>query len=204
MGFANNSCSFTRFRILDPVSDSLIAEIPQKLAQYAFNDIEDLPEMQAWGWVCYEDMLDSAWSTAPPFKGEYVVFSLRLDTRRIPAGVIKKHLALAIRKESQEHPDRKFISRERKKELREQVLLRLRQRFLPTPAEFNVVWNLRTHAVWFASIQSKMIDLFCEYFLNTFGLHLEQLTPYNLAVDLLGEELSERLDSIQTTRFIEA
>ena len=206
MGFINNSCSFSRFRIIDPVPDSLIADLGQRLIKYAFQDIEDIPEMQAFGWVSYEDMLDSRWESAPPFKGEFAVFSLRLDTRRIPAGVIKKHLALAIRAEKERlaGQNQKFISRERKKELREQVLLALRQRFLPVPAEFNVIWNLQSHEVWFASTQAKMIDLFMEYFLNSFELHLEQLTPYNLACALLDEADLEKLDKIQATDFIVA
>ena len=54
--------------------------IPDKLRQFAFRDIDDLPEMQAYGWVCFEDMLDSEWRTAPPHKGAYLLFSLRLDT----------------------------------------------------------------------------------------------------------------------------
>lgn len=204
MGFINNSCSFTRFQIIDSVSNDLIAELPQKLEKYSFRDIEDIPEMQAFGWVSYEDMLDSHWETASPFKGEYAVFSLRLDTRRIPAGVIKKRLALAIRDEKQrmaEH-NQKFISRERKKELREQVLLELKTRFLPVPAEFNVIWNLQTGEVWFASAQARMVDLFMEYFLNSFELHLEQLTPCNLAIKLLGEATQDKLDAIQETQFI--
>lgn len=201
MGLTSSSCSFTRFRVIDPVPSALVNEISQKLLQFAFQDIEELPEMQAHGWVSLEDMLDSQWESAPPFKGEFAVFSLRLDTRRIPAGVIKKHLALAIRNEKQ--AGAKFVSRERKKELREQVLLSLRQRFLPVPAEFNVLWNLQTGAVWFASIQTRMLDLFQDYFLNTFDLHLEQLTPYNLASILLNEEQISRLDSVQATRFIQ-
>lgn len=199
MGFINSSCSFTRFRIIDPVPASLVSEIPQRLQQFAFNDIEELPEMRGFGWVCLDDMLDSQWETAPPFKGEFAVFSLRLDTRRIPAGVIKKHVALAIKQEIT--PERKFVSRERKKELRDQVLLKLRQRFLPVPAEFNVIWNIQTGEVWFASVQTKMLDLFQEYFLNTFELHLEQLTPYNLASALLPEDRQAQLDSIQATHF---
>lgn len=204
MGFINNSCSFTRFRILDPVPDALLNELQDRLVKYSFQDIEDIPEMQAFGWVSYEDMLDSSWSAAPPFKGELAVFSLRLDTRRIPAGVIKKHLALALRAEKERAPERKFISRERKKELREQVTLALRQRFLPVPAEFNVIWNLQTHEVWFASVQSRMIDLFMEYFLNTFELHLEQLTPYNLACALLPEPEQDKLECLKATEFVVA
>lgn len=204
MGFASNSCSFSRFRIIDQVSDELINEIPDKLRKFSFSDIEELPEMQAHGWVCFEDMLDAKWEAAPPIKGNYTVFSLRLDTRRIPAGVIKKHLALAIKEEKARASEngQKFIPRERKKELREQVLLKLRQRFLPVPGEFNVIWNLGSGEIWFASIQARMIDLFIDFFLTTFDLHIEQLTPYNLAVSLLAEKELDKLDSLQSTQFI--
>ena len=199
----SSSISFTRFRIIDPITHDLWTQIPDKLRQFAFRDIDDLPEMQAYGWVCFEDMLDREWRTAPPQKGAYLVFSLRLDTRRIPAGVIKKHVALALReeKERMESQGKKFISRERKKELKERVLLRLRQRFLPTPAEFNVVWEPDRNEVWFASTQGKMIDLFMEAFLNTFDLHLEQIEPYSLAEGLLDDVEMGKLDNSESTRF---
>ena len=203
MGFANSTCSFTRFRILDPMPDALWPQIPDKLKQFAFRDIDDIPEMQAQGWVCFEDMLDSEWAVAPPQKGAYIVFSLRLDMRRIPAGVVKKHLALALRqkKERMREQNKTFISRERKKELKEQVMLRLRQRFLPVPGEFNVLWATDKNEVWFASTQNKMIDLFMEEFLKTFELHLEQLTPYTLAASMLDEESLIRLDQLEATQF---
>lgn len=203
MGFANSTCSFSRFRILDPVPAELWPHVPDKLKQFAFRDIDEIPEMQSQGWTSFEDMLDTDWAAAPPQKGAYLVFSLRLDTRRIPAGVVKKHLALALRqeKERMREQNKTFISRERKKELKEQVLLRLRQRFLPVPGEFNVLWATDKNEVWFASTQGKMIDMFLEEFLKTFGLHLEPLTPYNLAASLLDEESLIRLDQLEATQF---
>lgn len=203
MGFSNSTCSFSRFRILDPVPDILWTQIADRLKQYAFHDIDNIPELEAHGWVSFEDMLDVEWLGGPPQKGSYIVFSLRQDLRRIPAGVIKKQLALAINEEKQRMSDqgKKFISRERKKELKEQVLLRLRSRFLPVPGEFNVVWATDRNEVWFASTQDKMIDLFIEQFLLTFELHLEPLTPYNLAASLVNDEDLERLDKLEATQF---
>jgi len=203
MGFANSSCSFTRFRILDPVPAALWPQIPDKLKQFAMRDIDDIPEMQGQGWTCFEDMLDVDWVTAPPQKGAYIVFSLRLDMRRIPAGVVKKHVLLALKEEKKRMSEqgKNFLSRERKKELKEQVLLRLRSRFLPVPGEFNVLWATDKNELWFASTQTKMIDLFMEEFLKTFELHLEQLTPYNLAVSMLDEESLIRLDKLEPTQF---
>lgn len=204
MGFLNSSCSFSRFQILDPVNDAVITSIPDKLAQFAFRDIEELPEMQGHGWTSFDDMFDCQWKDSTPMVGQYALFSLRLDTRRIPAGVIKKHVTLAIKEEKEKLAavGKKFISRDRLKEIKEQIILKLRSHFLPVPAEFNVLWDLPSGQVWFASTQSKVIDLFMEYFLATFELHLEQLTPYALAVKLAGEQNQAVLDSLQATQFI--
>ena len=197
------SISFTRFRVIDPIPSELLTQIPEKLRQFAFRDIDDLPEMQAYGWVCFEDMLDTEWRTAPPQKGNYFTFSLRLDTRRIPPAIIKKQLSLALKaeKEKMQAQGKKFISRERKKDLKEQVLLRLRQRFLPVPAEFHVVWEPDRNEVWFASTQGKIIDLFMELFITSFGLHLEQIEPYSLAEGLLDDVEMGKLDRCEATQF---
>lgn len=203
MGFANSSASFTRFRILDPVTDELIREVPDRLRKHAITDIDDLSDMHAQGWVSFEDFLDTEWKEAPPQKGNYFVFSLRVDNRRIPAGVIRKHVAIALRQEIEEQRARgkNFISRDRKKEIKEQVLLRLRQRFLPVPGEFNVIWLLEKNEVWFASTQSGMIDLFMEEFQKTFNLSLQQMTPYTLADSMLDENALLRLDRLEATQF---
>ena len=203
MSFLNASTSFTRFRILDPVPSALWPTIPDKLRQFSFRDIDDTSDERAWGWVCFDDMLDSQWRTAPPEKGEFLAFSLRLDTRRIPAAVIKKYTALSLRDEEERNKQqgKKFISRERKKELKEQVKLLLLSRFLPIPAEFNVVWATTSNMVYFASTQSKMCDLFMEYFTLTFDLHLEAMTPYQLAASMLDENAMSRLDIIEATQF---
>lgn len=203
MGFMNASASFTRFQITEPVPSDLWAQIPDKLKQFAFQEIEDTAEERGWGWVCYDDMLDSFWRTAPPEKGEFITFSLRLDTRRISAAVMKKYLTLAIREEEKriKEQGKKYIARERKKELKEQVQLKLRARTLPVPAEFNAVWNIQTGIVYFASTQSKVLDLFAEHFSTTFGLDLEPLTPYALAVRLKGEDVMHALDNLEPSRF---
>lgn len=203
MSFLNASTSFTRFRIIDPIPSTLWPTVQEKLRQFAFHDIDDIPEERAFGWVCFDDMLDNEWITAPPDKGEFLVFSLRLDTRRIPAAVLKKHTMIALRDEEARNKEqgKKFISRERKKELREQVKLQLRSRFLPIPAEFNVVWSTPTGMVYLASTQPKICDMFMELFTTTFDLHLEPMTPYQLAAAHLDESALARLDIIEPTQF---
>jgi len=201
MSFLKTSTSFTRFRISDPVPASLWGEITERLRRNSFTDIDELPEERSFGWTSFEDMLDMSFAVNPVEKGQYLAFCLRLDTRRVPPAVIKKHLAVALRKEEAQNREmgKKFVSRDRKKELKEQVMLRLRMRFLPVPAEFQVIWNTAESMVYFTSTQSKMLDLFEELFVKTFELHIVPLSPYELAAFHLKDSL--RLDTVEPTQF---
>ena len=204
MSFSKASTSFTRFRILDDIPADLWTSVPQKLRQFAFLDIDDIAEERSFGWTNFDDMLDTEWKLSPPEKADFLTFSLRLDTRRIPPAVLRKHIRLALRDEEARIKElgKKFVGRERKKEIQEQVKLRLMGRFLPIPAEFQVVWNTRTGRVYFASTQTKMIEMFLDLFTRTFDLRLEQLLPYSLALAMFGEEASAKLDTVQSTHFI--
>ena len=204
MSFLKSSTSFTRFRIVDEIPADLWAAVPEKLRQFAFQDIDEIPEERSFGWVNFDDMLDTAWRLSPPEKAEYLVFSLRVDTRRIPPAVLRKHTRIALQEEEQRIRGfgKKFVARERKKEIAEQVKLRLRGRFLPIPSEFQVVWNTQTAKIYLASTQGKLIELFQDLFTRTFDLHIEQMLPYGLALSLLGEDVSTRLDEVEATRFL--
>ena len=202
MSFTKASTSFTRFRITDPVPSTLWPEVIDRLRRFSFKDIDNIPEETSLGWSSFEDMLDVSFNQNPVEKGVYLAFSLRQDTRRVPAAVIKKYFAMAIKEEEAHNRDqgKKFVSRDRKKELKEQVMLKLRMRFLPIPAEFQVIWNTTTGIVFFASTQGSMLDKFQEEFTKTFNLHIEPLTPYWLASTLLPDTGS--LDTLEPTTFV--
>lgn len=204
MGILSASCSFTRFKITEPVPKELWMEIPAKLRQFAFQDIDDIAEERGWGWTSFEDMLDTQWRSAPPEKGAYLAFALRLDTRRIPPAVLKKYVTIALREEEVriKEQGKKFIARDRKNELRDQVKLRLMGRFLPIPAVFDVAWATDTNIVYLASTQTKLIELFMNHFTLTFDLHLEPSTPYALAASMLDEKTLARLDDLEPTSFV--
>ncbi len=204
MSFLSSSTSFTRFTIKDAIPDDFWASVLDKLKQFAFHDIDDLPEERSYGWVSFDDMLDCEWLTGSPYKGNVLTFALRMDTRRVPAGVIKKHMLMAFKQELQRLAEinKTFIARERKKEIKEEVLLKLRQRFLPVPAVFDVVWLSDRNEVWLGSTQSKMIDLFTDYFYQSFGFNLEQLSPVALALKYLDEDTATRLETLEETQFV--
>ena len=204
MGFLSSSTSFTRFQVSEEVPPSLYSDAINRLKKFAFRDIDESAEERSFGWVAMENMLDTRWSAAPPEKGEYLAFTLRLDTRRIAPAVFKKHLQIALLRAEAEAKEqgRKGVSRERKKELKEQVRLKLMARALPVPAVFDVVWSTTSGVVYLATTNSKVCEMFTNLFTDTFELHLEPLSPYYLAVRLVGAEAQARLEQIEPVRFV--
>lgn len=203
MSFLKSSTSFTRFNIIDTVSSNTFETLLEKLKQFAMVDIDETAEEQSQGWTSFDDLLDTGFEQAAVQKGAYMTFSLRLDTRRIPPAVLKKYVNLALRQEEEvlERIGKKFVGRERKKEIIEQVKLRLRARFLPIPAEFLVVWSMEKNIIYLGSTQRRIIDMFMEYFARSFELSLEQILPYNLAYQILGDGCEAKLNNLEPTDF---
>lgn len=205
MGFLSASTSCVRYRILDDIPKGLWPRAGELLQQHSFQDIDQSSEERSFGWVSFDNMLDNAFVSAPLYKGEYLAFALRVDTRRISPAVFKKHYQLALEDLSAKLKEqgKKFIGREQKQELRDQVRQRLMGRTLPIPAVFDVIWNPSTNRVLFASTQEKMRLLFEDLFTLTFELHLEPLTPFYLAWERLTPEQRPLLNNYEPALFIE-
>lgn len=204
MAILSASLGLTRYRVVEAIPDSLWREAPKRLKDNAFRDIDATTDERSWGWCNMDNMLDMDWAESPPEKGHYFCFSLRLDTRRIPPAVFKKHcmIALAGELEQAKAEGKAFISKDRRREIREMVMLRLRARSLPVPAVFDAVWSMRTGRLLLASTNAKAKTLFEDHFNLTFGLNLEPLTPFFLAMDLLGEAAASRLETLEPSNFV--
>ncbi|MDO9083993.1 MAG: hypothetical protein Q7U56_12005 [Humidesulfovibrio sp.] len=205
MAILSASLGLTRYRVVDAIPDSLWREAPKRLKDNPFRDIDATTDERSWGWCNIYNMLDPDWRDSPPEKGHYLCFALRLDTRRIPPAVFKKHclIALAAELETAKAEGRSFLSKERRREIRELVMLRLRARSLPVPAVFDAVWNMQTGRILFASTNAKAKTLFEDHFSLTFGLNLEPLTPFFLAASLLGGEAAvPRLEALEPSNFV--
>ncbi|MDD3312184.1 recombination-associated protein RdgC [Pseudodesulfovibrio sp.] len=198
------SLGLTRYRIIEEVPSELLSQVPEKLRQSCFVDIDGTADERSFGWTNIDDMLDVNWTQSPPEKAAYFAFKLRLDTRRISPAVLKKHLTIEINKELARNKEqgKNFVSRDRKREIKEQVTLRLRARTLPVPAVFDVIWNPPANRVYLDTTNAKVRALLEDYFALTFDLHLEPLTPFFAAMDALGEEAAPRLESLDPTIFV--
>lgn len=204
MSILSASLGLTRYRIIEDVPNELLQQVPEKLTQFCMVDIDATADERSFGWTNVDDMLDMNWTQSPPEKGEYFTFKLRLDTRRIPPAVLKKHYTIALNKELEHNKEqgKNFVSRDRKREIKEQVTLKLRARSLPIPAVFDVIWNPSANRVYLDTTNAKVRSLFEDHFTLTFDLHLEPLTPFFMAMEELGEEAAPRLENLDPTIFV--
>ena len=196
MGFGK-SINLARFRMREDIPASV--DILSKLRQFCFQSIDDMPtEMSSIGWTNYEDMLDTNFVTSSPEYGAYHMFSLRIDTRKIPSPILKKRLAEAISEEKKKGA--KFIARERKKEIKELVILKLASKIPPTPAVYDVLVSLPAKEIWLACSSNKIVDVFLEQFEKTFGMQLDRLTPCSIAEELFPS-VEKGLANLEVTRY---
>ena len=126
MGFMSASVGLTRYRIVEKdIDPSLWTEIEDRLKRRAFRDIDASAEERSFGWVSFDNMLDPEFALCPPEKGPYLAFTLRLDTRRVPPAVMKKHVAVALNEalQAMREQGRKFLTKEQKTEIRVEFIL---------------------------------------------------------------------------------
>ena len=202
MSFLRQSTSFTRFHISEEIPHSFWEEFPSLLKQYAFIDIDNTTQERSVGWVSFEDMLDTEF-THPYTIGEYVVFAWRIDTRRLSPAIFRKYYTLRVREELSllEQQGKRFLTKDRKIELKEQTRAMLFSKILPIPAHFEVVWDTRKNVLYFASVQKKVVDSFAEYFMRSFSIEITPVTPLQQAYIMLPSDRHHALEQLQSTDF---
>lgn len=116
------------------------------LQRMAFRSIADLVDRRSAGFVTLENPRATAFGPHNTTFGEYHAFSLRIDERKIPPAALKEAIAEAceeeLRKRKERDPDAPpFLSKERKREIRDQCYLRMLAKLPPVPKVVDVVWN---------------------------------------------------------------
>ncbi len=167
MGLMAKNCALTVFKVKNPA-----AVTTEKLKQFAFAPIDDLPgEETARGWVNFDDMLDLRWNTSVPEKGNFMVFGFRIDTRRVPGPVLKKEYGQALQDELEQAraEGKKFVSRKRKKELKELIKAKLMAKTPPSPTVVDAALDMTTGQLLVSSTSSKQLESFAEHFKASFG-----------------------------------
>jgi DNA recombination-dependent growth factor C len=184
VGLLSGSASYIRYRVTGDIPKAVKPFALEKLQWHAFNEIDPgtLAD-KSIGWVSAENMSLTKFDDMHFAKDPYLVFSLRIDTRRIPPIALR---AAVLREEIKvkEQSGYERLNRKHKMEIREEQTQRLMKKVLPLPAVYDVCWNTGAGEVLFFSTSRKANEDFVAFFFRSFDLKLKAKTPAALVSEL--------------------
>lgn len=204
MGLLSSSVSITCYTVTGELQKPVINTIYKGLSRYMIRSIDDTPAEKTVGWTSFKDPYLPTFEGSNFVVGPYLVFSLRVDKKSIPAGIVRKQVALEMAKQLKQN-GRKFLSTHEKKTIKEHVTAALVQRIPATPSVYDVIWNLEESRVWFLSNLKAANEALETLFLKSFNLTLIHLFPYTTADLTLGlsEAERDRLSHLEPSLFTE-
>lgn len=178
MSLLQGSLSLRRFLVLGPVpSEEVLLE---GLSADQFHPFQDGLEEERIGWCDWRNPLitppDENWVSQERF----AIFGLRLDTRRVPAILLKAHTDLRIQQLLKEK-DLAFLGKEARISLQDEVKAELLLKVLPTPRVAEIAWDLKGGVLWTTASSSKLQEALAKLFIKSFGCELQPLAPLLLA-----------------------
>jgi DNA recombination-dependent growth factor C len=200
MGIYAKSLSCTRYFVRGETPPDFLTWVDERLQSFLFREIDDTNDEKAWGWVELDNLLQTSFDGGQAHKGEYLAFSLRIDTRKVPAALFRKHYLLAELKVRQEQKFRR-LSRQQKLELKKTVTQDLLRRQMPQPTLFDVVWHPSQQRLWLFATSPKVREIFETLFRETFEMDIYLLFPYTLAQDVLDAAMQDRLETVEPAVF---
>ncbi len=196
MGLLSNSSSFVRFAVEGELPDNFWDFAARQIAAHSFKDIDDNFEERSVGWVSVTNMFDAEFAFASYAVSDYLVLSMRIDERKVPAAALKK---FCLKEEERIKREKQVpkLSRGHRLEIKENVKLMLLKKAPPVPAVYDLCWNLAANTVIFFSTSAAAHAALEELFKDTFGLHLVLQVPYLAAGHLLGPEQEPALAALE-------
>lgn len=178
MSLLQGSLSLRRFLVLGPVPAE--QDLLEGLQQDQFRPFQDGLEEERLGWCDWRNPL-----ICPP-EGDWVlqerfaIFGLRIDTRRVPAMLLKAYVDLRTQQLMKEK-DLAFVGKEARISLQDEVKVELLRKVLPTPKVVEVAWDLKGGVLWTTASSSKTQGALVGLFMKSFGCELQPLAPLLLA-----------------------
>lgn len=163
MGIMAKTINMTQFTIEGAITSF-------GLSAKKFISIDETADEKNTGWVQFDDQDNANIEQI----GEYLPFSLRIDTRKIPAAALKSKLKQASEAWLKERPNLRRVPKQAKEEMKETIKLKLLSQIPPSPALIDGVVHGNTLIIFTTS--SSAIDRFTSHLRKTFPVL--QISPY--------------------------
>jgi DNA recombination-dependent growth factor C len=203
MGLISTKSSVTLYRVEGEIDKPIIPTVLKCLGRHVFSETESELQEKVSGWTSFEEPFNPNFESRDPLIGQYFVFSLRIDRKKVPPKIIQKYYSMEKNRRMADKGGN-FLSRNEKKEIKDRVILRLLKRIPSTPDLFDVVWNFENKDLYFfTNLKSANVELE-SLFYKSFRLNLIRLFPYTIADLQGGLKNTEKdvLNKLSATKFI--
>ncbi len=190
MSLLQGTVSLKRFLVLGPVPGE--TDLQAGLEQDQFRPFQDGTEEERLGWCDWRNPLITPPEAEWVSQDRFAVFSLRLDTRRVPPALLKAHVDLRLQS-LQKEKDLAFIGKEARISLQDEVKVELLRKVLPTPRIIEVAWDLKGGVLWTTAASSKAQGALAGLFIKSFGCEIHPLAPLVLSGRLCPDLAVEAL-----------
>jgi hypothetical protein len=202
MSILSSSVSITRYQVLGQLADPLMDTLTRLLTQNAIVEIDDEDVDQSAGWTSFEDPFTPDFIGSAFVMGSQFIFSFRMDKKAIPSKVINKRFRQQITKLLKES-GKEFLSRNEKKQIKEDVIRELSLRIPATPNVYDVLWNYEKSSIWFFTTQKSVSEAFEVFFTKSFKLNLVRRFPYTAAMESLTNSEEDMLNKLTPSQIME-
>ncbi|MFZ5895675.1 MAG: hypothetical protein ACOY0T_31750 [Myxococcota bacterium] len=156
--------------------------------------------IESSGWCVMERPFDLEFDAGKVYDDHYVMLGLRIDRFRIPAAMIRSQMADEEQRILSK-TGKNRLSRNERLELRDKIVMKLRKKFSPSTRSIDMVWDIDQGLVMFFTHSRRVLADFSALFEKTFGLELDEDSPYLAAERAqLPERVFKRLNDIEPLR----
>ncbi len=177
MGLLKGQLTFSRYRVIGDLPANPHDFIDTQIKLFSFKDLLSENE-KIMGWTSLENVLDTDFEYANYLLDDYIIFSLRIDRKTVPAALLRLKILEAERSRMEEKSVERLYKAERN-DIRDAVRLNLLKRTPSVPSFYEVCWSLSQKWVIFGSHTEKVADDFEDLFKRTFNVKLIPSVPWN-------------------------
>jgi recombination associated protein RdgC len=177
MGLLKGQFTFSRYRVIGDLPPSHRDFIDRQIKLFSFKNVLSESE-KIMGWTSLENVLDTNFEYANYLLDDYIIFSLRIDRKTVPAPLLRLKTLEAERSRMKDKGVERLYKSEMK-DIRDAVHLNLLQSTPAVPSFYEVCWSLSEKWIMFGSHTEKVADDFEDLFKRTFNMKLIPLVPWN-------------------------
>jgi hypothetical protein len=207
MGFFSGRTTFARYQV-HAQAPNIFG--PDHLAMLAEKQIGRQRLLSAdgiqIGWTAGDHIFDVEFELAKNIINDMLLFSLRIDTQKLPSDLLRAYYAMDLKALSANNPSGHPSARQ-KREARESARDRLEQeakdgRYTKRKT-VEVAWDRLSNELYFGTTSMSHVDQLASLFKDTFGFQLQSITAGTRAYQLAELHSQTRnVDDAQPSHFI--